>query len=785
MTAANSFFDWAASLTRFVRQDTARSEEVNDALDAASNGFTEVEALTNAAIKLPAGETSAAIGNVAARKGKILSFHATTGAAEASIVAVDVATVAGVSAAVATVSANIASVNTAAANIAAIIAAPTEASNAASSAASAAASYDAFDDRNLGAKASDPTLDNDGNALIEGAQYFNTTIDRQKYYTGSAWNVAFGDSADVTYTASGTGAVATTVQAKLRETVSAKDFGAVGDGVEIDTTAMAALKVAVDANPTSLVNFAGGRYATTGTFWPNNVSPTTMYFDKASVLGLFDGTAASPNSTDNDPTLFAQKYTKFDNGTDRFAHNVGGVFGSVYVKGTDLTGASETDGTWLGMLGNAVMAGTNQGSPGAPDYDAYGNMVGVAGFARSTGYPGSGNIVCGMWGYAEGPTLDATTHTNLPATNWSLVGSEVNVQINHPDIGTQTLLVGKGSSVGQLVKNYRAPGTGVMDWTFGAVIDGTPDDDNYTGTDVSLWSGHYTGILIDKIKSRGILFGKYFANGSYGIEFPSSYAGYAQRPAAAVYVGDNVINMAQYTGATFNDQDFWHNAGALYFRYGGSTNKVVQESPSGSVGIGGAAVGSFSVRNVGALLENYFRSTHSAGPSILLQNANNSAGTAVATVSGTRLGGLYYGGYDGTTYTNTANIEASAAETHSSGARGTYLLFTTTSIGAASRTERMRIDPSGNFLVQTAGTGLRVKEGGNAKQGASVLVAGSVVVANTSVTANSRILLTSNVDGGTPGFLRISARTNGTSFTITSSSGTDTSTVAWQIFEPA
>jgi hypothetical protein len=52
------------------------------------------------------------------------------------------------------------------------------------------------------------------------------------------------------------------------------------------------------------------------------------------------------------------------------------------------------------------------------------------------------------------------------------------------------------------------------------------------------------------------------------------------------------------------------------------------------------------------------------------------------------------------------------------------------------------------------------------------------------VTANSRIFLTCQTPGGTPGFLRVSARTAGTSFTILSSSGTDTSVVAWEIFEP-
>jgi hypothetical protein len=66
-------------------------------------------------------------------------------------------------------------------------AASTSASNAASSASAAAASYDAFDDRFLGAKASDPSTDNDGNALITGALYFNTTANEMRVYNGSAW----------------------------------------------------------------------------------------------------------------------------------------------------------------------------------------------------------------------------------------------------------------------------------------------------------------------------------------------------------------------------------------------------------------------------------------------------------------------------------------------------------------------------------------------------------------------------------------------------------------------
>jgi hypothetical protein len=99
--------------------------------------------------------------------------------------------------------------------------------------------------------------------------------------------------------------------------------------------------------------------------------------------------------------------------------------------------------------------------------------------------------------------------------------------------------------------------------------------------------------------------------------------------------------------------------------------------------------------------------------------------------------------------------------------------------------ESARIDTSGNLLIQKAGAGLRIKEGANAKMGTATLVAGAATVANTSITASSRIFLTSQADGGTPGWLRVSARVAGTSFTITSSDALDTSTVAYLILEPS
>jgi hypothetical protein len=141
-------------------------------------------------------------------------------------VSANVTTVAGVAANVTTVAGSIASVNTNATNIVAIQGAAanaatattqagiatTKAGEASASAATATtkadessasasaseaakdaalAALDSFDDRYLGSKASDPTLDNDGNALVAGALYFNTTDNVMKVYTGSAWVAAY------------------------------------------------------------------------------------------------------------------------------------------------------------------------------------------------------------------------------------------------------------------------------------------------------------------------------------------------------------------------------------------------------------------------------------------------------------------------------------------------------------------------------------------------------------------------------------------------------------------
>jgi hypothetical protein len=86
--------------------------------------------------------------------------------------------------------------------------------------------------------------------------------------------------------------------------------------------------------------------------------------------------------------------------------------------------------------------------------------------------------------------------------------------------------------------------------------------------------------------------------------------------------------------------------------------------------------------------------------------------------------------------------------------------------------------------IASPGGGIAIKEGGaTARMGVATLAAGTVSVANTSVTANTRVYVTRQAAGGTLGHLSVT-KNPGVGFTITSSAA-ETSTLAWELREPA
>ena len=196
-SAATSASTMAASVTAAQSSATAAAASATAAATSATSAAASATAAATSATSAAASATAAAT-------------SATSAAASATTAANSVATIAGYASSAATSEANAAASATAAATSAASAAASTSAAaasaaSAATSATSAAATYDSFDDRYLGAKSTPPSVDNDGNALIVGAIYWNSVSNAMFAWTGTEWGSISSTAAifRYRYTASG------------------------------------------------------------------------------------------------------------------------------------------------------------------------------------------------------------------------------------------------------------------------------------------------------------------------------------------------------------------------------------------------------------------------------------------------------------------------------------------------------------------------------------------------------------------------------------------------------
>lgn len=251
--------------------------------------------------------------------------------------------------------------------------------------------------------------------------------------------------------------------------------------------------------------------------------------------------------------------------------------------------------------------------------------------------------------------------------------------------------------------------------------------------------------------------------------------------------------VARANNASFNQQ-------AVYTEYVGTSHATVINHQG--TGVASSALSATS--------------TNADSPAVLISGVETSSGTLKVTHTGTGTDTAASALYIDLAGASTAS-QGIFVTSSSGGTTGTLLhlrnggtgaLVEVTSTGQVkfgsgtgatdttlSRSGINALETSGQFSITGAsanslrmaaiGGGVAVAEGADARMGAATLVAGTVTVNNTSVTANTRIFLTAQVDGGTPGWVRVSSRVVGSSFTITSSDVADTSTIAWIMFEPA
>ena len=242
----------------------------------------------------------------------------------------------------------------------------------ANSATAAANSFDDFDDRYLGAKSSDPSVDNDGDALITGALYFDTTLGAMKVYTGSTWqtvtvsaanqaniNTVAGISANVT-TVAGIASNVTTV-AGISSDVSAvssisSDIQAV-ENIKANVTTVAGISsnvttvAGISSNVTSVASNSSNINTVAGSI--ANVNTTA-----SNITGV-NSFAERYRVGSSDPSSSLDEGDLFYNTTSNELKYYNGSSWTAIVADTDVKVSVSANDTTPGFLNGKLVAGTN------------------------------------------------------------------------------------------------------------------------------------------------------------------------------------------------------------------------------------------------------------------------------------------------------------------------------------------------------------------------------------------------------------------------------------------
>ena len=465
-SASSAAISASSSLTSQTAAATSASSAATSQAAAATSAASAATSAASSAASTSAAATSATSAAASATAAATSATSAAASATAAATSATSAAASATASAASATSSATSASAALTSANSAATsassaltsqTAAATSASSAATSASSAATSassslttYNTYKTYYLGSFASAPTLDNQGNALITGATYFNTNTNIMYAWSGSAWQ-----------------AISTT------SSYSAPTLGSttIGSGSTVtNITGLTLTTSTVAADPTTALGIASKQYVDAVTAAINFHAPvqrastanlTGTYNNGTSGVGAtFTLTATGRlaidggNVSTNDRVLLKNQTTDLQNGIYVVTNQGGAGVSAILTRASDydqpgeikngdvvftITGTQNTGVTFV----NTMAAGTT--------------VVGTSSIIFSTYTSASLPTQTGNSGYLL--TTDGTTPswtnsvTNLSLTTPTIAGATISGTV------TSTATITGGTLSGNTHTNATLTGT--------------------------------------------------------------------------------------------------------------------------------------------------------------------------------------------------------------------------------------------------------------------------------------------------------------------------------------
>jgi len=286
----------------------------------------------------------------------------------------------------------------------------------ANSATAAAASFDSFDDRYLGAKSSNPSVDNDGNSLITGALYFNSSANSMRVYNGSSWQDAGsavnGTSQRVVYTA-------TASQTSFSVTYDAGFVDVYLNGIKLQisvdyaATSGTAIVLATGATVGDIVDIVSYGAFNLADVYTQAQTNTLISASLPKSGGTMTGALnmGSNNVTTTGKVLFANMYSQV--GDLPSASTYHGMFAHVHATGK---GYYAHAGAWVELANQTDLASTTTTAGNANTLAGNANtLAGNANTLAAAAMPKSGGAMTGA----------ITTNSTFDGRNVSFDGAKL------------------------------------------------------------------------------------------------------------------------------------------------------------------------------------------------------------------------------------------------------------------------------------------------------------------------------------------------------------------------